>query len=243
MPSRTGRRRLRRLCRPLIGALLLLTLTIAGLAPHDPARAWRAEGAEPGRLIRVIDHGFHTGLVIGTADLRAAAVHLGRDAPEIAARLRQLAALWPTAVSLEIGWGDAAFYMATPGLVDVQSGLALRALLWPTASAIHVVPVWVPPGRAFPQVAHIDLRLSDAAAARLAARLSDTLIADPVHRFERLAPSLYGSGAFFPAEPSYHAFFTCNHWTSSLLRAAGAPSSWIFSATSAGLMAELHWRL
>ncbi|NNL35010.1 MAG: DUF2459 domain-containing protein, partial [Silicimonas sp.] len=57
-----------------------------------------------------------------------------------------------------------------------------------------------------------------------------------------LGPSLYGSGAFYPATPPYHALMTCNQWTSALLRAAGVPSSWFVSATSAGLMAELRFR-
>ncbi|GMG84738.1 DUF2459 domain-containing protein [Paralimibaculum aggregatum] len=232
-----GRRWLRR------GAALLVLVAAAAwgsLAPRDPAGFPAAGGPV---AVRVLDHGWHAGLVMATADLRAAAVRLARARPDLADRLRRLAGAWPRAQALEIGWGDAAFYRATPALGDLQPGLALRAALWPTPSVLQAVPVRLPAEAAFPRTPGITLRLSEAGFARLAARLAETLATGPDGGLRPLGPSLYGQGAFLAAVPSYHGLRTCNHWVSGLLRAGGVPSSWAFSATSAGLMAELRWRL
>ncbi len=219
-----------------VGVVLLW----AALAPRDPARFPEAGGT---RIVRVVDHGFHTGLVLRAGDLRAAAVRLGRQDPESAARLRRLAAEWPHASALEIGWGDADFYQATPRLQDVDVALGLGALFWPTPSVVQVVPIWGPGAAVFAGIRHRDLALSEAGFAALARAVAATFHTDPARRFRPTGPSLYGAGRFFPATPSYHALRTCNHWTSAMLRAGGVPSSWIASATSWGLMTELALRL
>ncbi|MGF1500357.1 MAG: DUF2459 domain-containing protein [Paracoccaceae bacterium] len=203
------------------------------LAPGDPA-------LYPGEAVTVtvIDHGYHAGLAVRIADLRAAAL---MAEPEAAHRLETLASLWPEARWLEIGWGDADFYRATRTPADLELGLTVRALFWPTPSTLQVVPLWQRPSEAFARSPRVALGLSEAGFRRLADRLGRDLTlrgGRPVY----LGPSLYGPGAFLAAEPSYHAFRTCNQWVAGLLRAAGVPSSWFWSATSAGLIAELRLR-
>lgn len=219
-----------------LGALALILLTLAPDRHQPPPPGTLA------RTVHVVDHGYHSGLIVSAADLRAAAVMLARAAPEQGHRLRLLASRWPEARWLEIGWGDAAFYQATRGVSDIQIKLAVAALAWPTPSVLQLVPVRGSPEHAFPRSERIALRLSDAQFAALAARLAETVQPDAAGGFAPIAPALYGGGAFFAAAPSYHALRTCNHWVSSLLRAAGVPSSWAFSATSHGLMTELHLR-
>lgn len=223
-------------------AALSLALAVLTLAPGDPA-LYPPPGDDAVRIV-VIDHGYHTGLVLPKGALRAAAARIGGAAPDLAARLGYLADLYPWAEWTEVGWGDAAFYQATPGIGDIDPVVALRALFLPTPSAVQVVPGWGLPEAAFPHSGHAVLMLSPAGFDRLAIELAVTLApAGPDGAAPApLGPALYGGGVFLPAEPSYHGLRTCNHWTSSLLRAAGVPSSWFLSTTSAGLMAELDWR-
>lgn len=224
----------------LIGgiAALCLGLALATRAPGDPL-LYPAVG-DPVRVV-VIDHGYHTGLSLPLGALRAASLTME---PDLAARLRYLTELYPHAEWLEVGWGDLDFYRGTPGVGDIDPVTALRAIFLPTPSAVQAVPGWGLPEAAFPWSGHAPLLLSEVGFARLARELALTLA--PAGQGggapAPLGAALYGGGVFLPALPAYHGLRTCNHWVSSLIRAAGVPSSWFLSASSAGLMAELRVR-
>lgn len=227
------------------GAVLavLVLLMFITLAPRDEAVLVGApEEAHllPNRVM-VIDHGWHSGVVVRTADLRAAALARARPNPEDAAKLRWLSSRFPQAEWLEIGWGDRAVYTATPDLGSLDLWDGLRALAVPTPSVLQVVPGRGAPDQWFRGGDQVTLQLSPAGFARLAEGIAeaipDRLPAEPV------APALYGGGVFYPSRLDYHLLRTCNHWISGLLRRAGVPSSPMPGTFSATLMAELHWRL
>ncbi len=238
IPGTAARPARRRRTWAVVPVALAATLWLS-LAPGDPALY---PGGTEARAVWVIDHGWHSGIALRASDLRAAAVAIGRENPDAAHRLRSLAAEWPDAPWLEIGWGDRAVYLETPTLEDLDLGDAAAAILWPTPSVLQVVPLWAPPDHAFARAGRVRLPLTDDGITRLAARLAETLGPGPRTRRPRIAPSLYGQGAFFEAAFGYHGLRTCNHWVSGVLRAAGVPSSWIASATSTGLLAELRLR-
>lgn len=220
--------------------LLCLGLAVVTLSPGDPDLYPGPEGARV-RVV-VIDHGYHTGIVLPRGALRQAALAIGREEAGLAARLHALGALYPKAEWIEVGWGDAAFYQATPGVGDIDLRLALRALFLDTPSAVQVVPGVGLPDVAFAHSGREVLILSEPGFEALARRLAESLSPPGDQGLRQLGPSLYGGGTFVPSGLSYHALRTCNHWTSWLLRAAGVPSSWFLSTTSAGLMAELSLR-
>lgn len=240
-PDRRGRLRLVRFGRVALGAFLAVSVVLAlGTAWRDPALYPAPPGAE--RWVTVVDHGWHTGIVLDPTDLRAAAVIIGRDDPAAAHVIRSLAALAPAAGYLEVGWGDAAVYRSTRRIEDLSAGLALAALLWPTPSALHVVALNGPAAWSFPRSARQDLPLTDAGFAALATRLAETVAPGADGQPVALGLGLYGDSRFYAARPSYSALRTCNHWVAALLRAAGVPASWSFSAFSGGLMLELAIR-
>lgn len=212
----------------------LLAIIVATLDDGDPS-IYPGQGPR----IHVIDHGYHSGIVVRSSDLRFAAFEIDPTDPPAAARLRWLAGQFPEALWIEIGWGDAAFYQETPTIADVDPLLGLRAILWPTASVLQVVPVYGAPEQAFAFSSLHPLDLSDAGFQRLALELVKAIPETPR---EALGPSLYGQGAFYPAMLDYHLFRTCNHWVASLLRAAGVPSSPVPGTFSQTLMLELRWR-
>lgn len=233
-----------RLIRKLCWFLAVLILCLAGL--HLLTRASNSNPdlwvhPDQGEPVLVVNHGYHSGLVLSSASLRKAAVELDQQDRAAAARLRWLAALHPTADWIEVGWGDAAFYQQTPTVADVDVMLGLKAILWPTDAVLQVVPGWGLLDQAFPASDRLLLTVSGDGFINLSKRLADT-VPEPVPTIP-FGPSLYGYGAFYPAELDYHLFRTCNHWVAWLLRGAGVPASPVPGTFSAGLMAELRWRL
>ena len=219
-----------------VAVFLALAAIWFSLFPGDPA-LYPAKG--DGVTIQVIDHGWHTGIVLRQADIRAAAVDIARDDPDAAFRLRWLTTRVPVSEWIELGWGDAAFYQQTPTIADMDVWLGLVALFWPTDAVLQLVPIDGAPEAEFPSSDQIALTLSPEGFRELALRLADTV---PEQPGDLLGPSLYGAGAFYAAELDYHLFRTCNHWVSWLLRGAGVPSSGVPGTMSATLMAELKWR-
>ncbi|MEO1722265.1 MAG: DUF2459 domain-containing protein [Pseudomonadota bacterium] len=217
-----------------------MVAALLGVAREEPALYPAAP--DTARWVAVVDHGWHAGLVVAASDLRAAAVTLGRSDPKAAATLRRIAARHPNAPFLEIGWGEAAVYQGVRQLDDLSFGVAAKALLWPTDSVLHVVPMTTAPQERFPSADQQFLALSSEGFAALAAGLAETAATDDTGRLRELGPGLYGGGVFYDARPSYSILRTCNHWIAGLLRRAGVPASWWSSAWSGGLMAELGWR-
>lgn len=221
----------------LVIGLLVLTLATAGRG--DPSLYPPVPGQAAIR-VHVVDHGWHTGLVVRVADLSGAALRLGLSRPVDSHRLRWLASRYPHAEWLELGWGDAVFYQATPGIADVDPWLGLRALAVPTPSALQVVPGEGRVAALFARSQVLPLELSqagfDALAIGLAATLPEVLPNAPI------GPSLYGGGVFYTARLDYHLLRTCNRWVADLLAMAGVPISPVPGSLSAGLMAELRVR-
>lgn len=229
-----GRRRGRR----LLWALVLVAAAFwLSLAARDPALYPARGEVIP---VHVVDHGYHTGLIISRSALHRAAAALGPEDDAAAERLRWLAGTYPDADWIEVGWGDAAFYQSTPTIGEVDIGLGLRAILWPTSAVLQVVPGTGPPEQAFRASQKIRLGLSPDGLTGLARRLAATVTEPPPDR--AIGPALYGGGAFYAARLDYHLLRTCNHWTAWLLRGAGVPASAVPGTFSATLMLELRWR-
>jgi len=144
-------------------------------------------------------------------------------------RWRPLPRPAPTAY-VEVGWGDRDYYPA-PGF---NLWYALKAVAWPTPSALQVTGFDEPPVRRFPESDVIELRLARGAVERLLAYMAASLEPQP----EPLAPALYGTGAFYPSREEFHLFKTCNVWTARALREAQIDVR--SSLTTEGLMAQLR---
>ena len=99
----------KRAVRVLAVVAVVLALIWLTLSPSDPDLF-----PGDGPVVHVVDHGYHTGIVLRQADMRAASIELGRTDAVAADKLRWLATRYPEAKWLEIGWGDAAFYQVTP---------------------------------------------------------------------------------------------------------------------------------
>jgi len=183
-----------------LALLLLCACGAPSEAVHSPATCG------PQRAFHVVSHGWHAGIVVPAADLAARepdlAAHLG------AARL------------VEIGWGDAAFYRAP----DPGAALALRALLYPTDTVLHVVAMAdADPRERFPDAEVITLSVPASGFDRLLDHVLQTFARDPDGAPIALERGLYGESRFYRARGAFHAFNTCNTWVARAIATTGYP--------------------
>lgn len=200
--------------RAAAAACLLMGLLTCGYAAPQPD----APSAE--RTIYVVRHGWHTGVVFRAADLPA-------DSP--------LRREFPQADHVEAGWGDRDYYM-TP---DPGVGLGLRALLWPTPGALHIVGLSGPPWVEFPEASIVELGVSRAGLERMHERVRSSFKPDGSGPLRRLGPGLYGDGRFYASLEDFHALKTCNVWTAQVLRAGGLPVTPGAALTAGMLLGQL----
>jgi uncharacterized protein (TIGR02117 family) len=172
--------------------------------------------AGPCAPLGVWSNGAHTSLIVPA----------GMLAPDHPLRRPFPSALW-----FLIGWGDAAFYPSDGS--DIE--LALRSLIPPRASVVHVLATTALPTQTFAASTVAWTGLTPAQQARLAAFLADAVIRDKAGAAIAAAPGqVAGASAFFKGVDGFHAFSLCNHWTAKALRAAGlAVTPWgAFTAAS-----------
>lgn len=185
--------------RPLL-VLLAMLLAACGAAPTIVP----AEGAAD-RFVYVVSHGWHTGIVVATTDIRPGA--------------------WPVVEELlqaryiEVGWGDRVYYMDP----DAGLGTASRAALIGGPSVLHLVGLDQSPHKAFPASEVVRLPVSAAGLERLVAHVADSFALDSVGASIDLGRSLYGAGRFYASRERFHLLKTCNLWTARALQAAGLP--------------------
>jgi uncharacterized protein (TIGR02117 family) len=198
---------------------LALGLLLVGLGAACAATGRAPAPVEPATItLHVVNHGWHTGIVLRRADLPAGAWPASAD--------------FPHAESLEVGWGDRDYYPARdPGI-----GTALDALLLPTPGVLHVVGFSGPVQAYFPASEIVTLRVTRAGLAALATYFQASHERDQAGRLVTLGPGLYGDSRFYGSVERFHLFSTCNAWTARALRAAGLPVG--SSLTAGGLMAE-----
>jgi len=155
------------------------------------------------RTLFLVSHGWHTGIVVERRDLVRLVPSLARDIGDEGA--------------VEVGWGEERFYQAR----QTSVGMALRAVLQPNPSVLQVVPL-PRPAREYFQPSDVKaIALEDEGYRALVAFVAESFTRTPEQELTRLSPSLYGSGWFYRAEGSFHAFNTCNTWVAKAMAAAG----------------------
>lgn len=196
---------------------MLITMALLS-ACATPTAAPTARDAEPVTSIYLVSHGWHTGIVIRRSDIPPALWPESRD--------------FPTAESLEVGWGDRDYYQAPePGLWT-----GVKALLLPTPSVLHVVGLHESVVDAFPRSEIVELGLPRAGIERLVNFVHDAHDRAGSATVPALGPGLYGDSRFYPARESFHLLRNCNAWTARALRTAGLPFA--STITVGGIMTQ-----
>ncbi len=169
----------------------------------------------------VVRHGGHAGIVFSAAAIPPAAWPARRD--------------FPNAQFFEIGWGDRDYYQAAdPGI-----WLGLKALFWPTPSALHVAAFSCPVAQYFPASEVLALRVSASGLERMVERVRVSHERDANGAPYALGPGLYGTSRFYASGETFHLFKTCNVWTAQVLRAGGVRVTPALSLTAGMLFSQL----
>jgi uncharacterized protein (TIGR02117 family) len=196
--------------------LLLFFVLLLGCA-SAPIDAQAPPECATARLVQVIDHGLHAGLLLPAADLLQ--------------RLPALAEDFSDAGFIELGWGDEGFYRNP----DAGFAQGVRALFWSGDSVLHLVHL---PAR--PADGQLTLALDEAGYKRLLDYLLASFVLSADGRPQSLGPGLYGHSRFYQAKGRYSLLNTCNTWVAEALAAAGLPFASSRPLTASGLMAQLR---
>ena len=157
--------------------------------------------AERTQVVYVVRRAWHTGVAISAADWSR-----GESS---------LLSSFPGARYLEFGWGDAVYYQAD----KPTSGMAV-ASLWPSATVLEVVPLRDVPAQAADDYEVVPLQVSQAELDAIAAAVQESFVR-PVNPTGKTYRTAAGEARFYHARGKFHAFRTCNRWTSELLKLAG----------------------
>ncbi len=163
--------------------------------------------------VYLVSHSWHSGLVVPWAGRGSAALFAGNK--------------FDTCHSLEIGWGDKAYYMSGKG--------SAKAVAWPTPSVVHVVCLEAPVRKKFPSSEIISFNLNIDSVDVLINYIRQELKLDSSGRARALGPGLYGRSVFYEGARSFWALRTCNTWAGEALRAGGVPINTFFLITAGSL--------
>ncbi|WP_312595192.1 DUF2459 domain-containing protein [Brevundimonas sp.] len=213
----------------MIRALILAALIGAAAALGTWTRPGERETGAPRDtvVVQVLDNGFHTDLAVPRAAL------MRRGGPLAQATEGLAPGDW-----ILIGWGDAWFYVDQSPITDRLPDGA-RAFFRPgNASVVMLDPVSVDPGASHGgDVAR--LTLARAQFDRMAARVEQSLALSGGS--PRIVAARPGDDArFFASHETFSIGHLCNHWTSSVLNAAGVPIRPVRSITSAEVMRSVR---
>jgi len=159
--------------------------------------------AEEGFLIAVVSLGWHSGILINPTDL-----------PK---EMRELFPEFKRHSMVEIGWGDRGFYMA-PGF-SVRKGI--RAALFSSGSVLHLAGFDQNLGSYLAGSDVVWLKISTEGFNRLLDTIVKSVVKDEHGRPIRLGAALYGDGSFYEANGDFSLLYTCNSWTSNVLKESG----------------------
>jgi uncharacterized protein (TIGR02117 family) len=182
--------------------VLLLLIIQSGCAT---ARVEQGKMDRPEKVVYVLGHGWHTGIVVKREDIPMG-IWPERDD-------------FPDAIYLEAGWGDKDFYLAP----KASFGLALKAALQATPSVLHIVGFRIPAQDYYPQSDIIEVGLSQTDFENLCKFIHDTYQRDANGRAIYLGRGLTAHSSFYLAHGKYHLFNTCNNWVAKALKAAACP--------------------
>lgn len=171
--------------------------------------------------IAVVDHGWHTAIVVRRADVDRALWPAVDD--------------FPAATFVEVAWGDRDFYMAA----STSAWLAIKAAFFGDGSVLHVVGFDMPIAAYFAGSEVVTLRVSRRGFDAMTRFVSAEHQRDAEGRPRPLQRGLYGTSWFYEARSRYHVFNTCNTWVARALAEAGLPVTTAGTITAAGVMRQL----
>ena len=169
----------------------------------------------------VISHGWHTGIAVESDELMARIPALGSDLGDGA--------------YIEVGWGDEQFYQSK----EFTYGLAMRAILLPTTTVLHLVDITEEPRQFFPASKIMKLSVPEAGHEKLINYIAGSFLRNEANDIQARGTGLYGNSRFYTAKGNFHALNTCNTWVSRGIAVTGFPLVNSNTITADDLMSQL----
>ena len=197
---------------------ILILILLSGCAS---ALSWQSipDSIDNERSVYVINHGWHTGLILPYESLN--------EEPFIEDTLGY-------SPYYEFGWGDSDFYQAE----KITSGITLKAILWPTDSVIHVIPIRKNLHERFTKTEIVEIRMSLKGLQRLVDFVSASFYKDKNSQYVLLGKGIYKNSRFFKARGGYQITNNCNTWVAEALESSGVPVSSFLTLTSNDVMKQ-----
>ncbi len=197
---------------------LVSLLSACATEPRALEPGLHGEGAGEPDVVYVVNHGWHTGLVLPAGKVQSLIPALKKRFGDVS--------------HIEFGWGDKGFYQAN----EITTELALRAMFWSSGSVIHAVAVPGRPDQYFRNSQVRTLCLDGAGHASLLAFVVSSFDRGATGEVVELKNGLYGDSQFYAGRGSYHLMNTCNKWTAKALQSAGLDLSPTFMLTASSVM-------
>lgn len=179
-------------------------------------------GDELSEKVYFTNHGYHTGIIL--------------PASKVNLKLPTLYERFGNAHYYEFGWGDAGFYQAE----KITTGLALKAILWPTDPVMHVVAVSGEPDTYFASSETVEIMVRESQLDSLMKFIIQSFARDPEGDIHALKRGLYGDSQFYKAQGTYFLTNTCNTWTAKGLQSLGMDINVTFYLTAESIMDYLE---
>jgi len=205
--------------------LLFLSLLITSACSTKPhvVKQTQIEVSGP-KVVFIVREGWHTGIVVPSGTIES--------------RLPQLRGRFPKTPYIEFGWGDKAYYQAE----EINSGLTVKAVFWPTESVVRAVPIPERPDIYFADNEVEVLCLDQEQYALLISFIEGSFHKDSEGNIVESQNGAEGDSQFYQAEGTYYLFNTCNNWTAKALKSAGLEISPAFKMTAGSTMSFLSRR-
>ncbi len=204
--------------------LLLLILAFGVRKPGDRA-LYPPPANAPTVGVWLIDNGFHTSLVLPTDKLDP-------TGPLAAATAES----GPAKPFVEVGWGDARFYIETGASLHRFLDVFRAAFAPNNPSAVMVEPLRAAPDRIWSTGVH-RIELSEAGFRRLEAGI------DGSFALRDGRPDFIPGGAearFYRSTEHFSLVHLCNHWAADRVNAAGVATHPVLDTVPAGLVFDLE---
>ena len=174
---------------------------------------WRPD--EEGPSIYVASNGVHVDLVL---PVEAGGRDYRKLLPLSTGSGWERGARW-----VAFGWGERHFYLETPGWSDLTAKTAIRALLLPTGTLMHVSFLY---GALEENERCVRLDISEEELIKLANYVESRFARDASGEFIVIPERGYKHyDDFYEARGSYHLFQTCNDWANQGLAESGLPAA------------------
>lgn len=201
---------------------ILILLLISFCVGCGSFKEWRylPSSQDDEHSIFVVSHGWHTGVVIPSQSVESELSFLKREFSKVK--------------FYEFGWGDKGFYQAS----EVNFGLVLEAIFWPSDSVMHVAGLTTMPQDYFPQSELLEVNISSEGLEHLLNAISESFMRDREGWAITSGKGLYGQGVFYQGKEKYFITNNCNTWVAKILDQAGVPISSYLTWTAGSVMSQ-----